>query len=280
MSNQVTKYEELSPEQLLALTGQAQANTNYSDFPRVTINKLGEDEQERAIPVGAYMVSQDGKAVFGKPILFRPFLNAYQYAVYDAASNTYPNKSIIFKSFREEAVDELGGVACGKVSAKKREGLTPDQLAIQKAIKCYRTVYGLVTFTGTTADGQSVDITDLPVKFRLSGDNFMPIQDVLDELSKKKLSMLNYQIELSTKRKKNGTNVYYQMVPALKDTYVPIRKEDWGILASFQDAIDTENKAIIDKHHKARQATTQAEEDKGALIELGAELNDDISDVL
>jgi hypothetical protein len=279
MSQELVNYKELTPEQLLALTGQQQVRTSFEDFPRVTINKLAEDDQERALPVGTYAISQGGKVVYGKPVLLRPFLNAYQYSIYDAATNTYPNRSIIFKHFGEEAVDELGGVACGKISKKKQEGLTPQQLEIQKQIKCYRLVYGLVNFKGSTADGEQVDVVNLPVRLRLSGDNFMPVQEAFDTLSKKKLSMLNYNLSLTTQRKKKGTNVYYQMVVELKDDYVTISKDDWATLGAFQESIDKENKAVIDRHHKARQGEVQAIEDKQTVIDLVADLNDDVSDI-
>ncbi len=276
----LVKYEDLSSEQLLALTGQSQGQSTFQDFPRVTINKLGEDDQGHTIPIGAYQVSYNGRTLFGKPVYFRPFLNAYQYAVYDAETNTYPNKSIIIKNFGEEAVDELGGVACGKLSAKKREGLTGEMLAKQKTIKCYRIMYGLLTcHKAVDVDGGEHAVENLPVKFRLSGDNFMPIQEILDALSKQKKSMLNYDVELLTKRKKNGTNVYYKMVPALKDTFKPISKDDWEVLQQFQSAIDTENKAVIEKHHKARQVKQDIETDAKAVLELDADLNDNIEDI-
>ena len=274
MNSTLVNYADLSAEQLLALTGQASQVTKFEDFPRVTINKLGEDDQERKLPVGAYAVSQNGKAVYGKPIKFRPFLNVYQYAVYDDETNTYPNKSVIFKHFGEEAIDELGGVACGRIPVKKREGLTPEQLKQQEKIKCYRLLYGLVSFAGTTADGEEVILNNLPVKFRLSGDNFMPIQETLDVLSKKKLSMLNYNLNLGTTRKKQGTNVWYQMTVELDNKHVQISKEDWEHLKEFQASIDKENKQVIDKHRKASSDTIEAVAEEATLKQL--ELNDEI----
>lgn len=273
----LVSYAELSPEQLLAATGQAAQTTRFDDFPRVAINKLGTDDQERVLPVGSYAVSQEGKAVYGKPIKFRPFLNVYQYAVYDDVSNTYPNKSVLFKNFGEEAIDEKGGVACGRIPLKKRAGLSPEQLKQQEKVKCYRILYGLATFNGTTADSEQVEITNLPVKFRLSGDNFMPVQETLDLLSKKKLSMLNYNLNLGTIRKKQGTNVWYQMTVELDNNHVAITKEDWENLKAFQDSIDKENKFVIEKHRAASSDKLQLVDDQNTLHQLEAELNDDIT---
>lgn len=268
----------MTPEQIAELTGQSQGQAK-SGFPRIIINKLGEDDSGNAIPIGFYQMSQDGRALFGKPILFRPFFNMYKYSVYDGTENKYTNQSILVKNFGEEAVDELGGVACGRVPRKKWEGLSAAEQAKQKAIKCYRVMYGVTTFDGVDNKGEKHSVDAVPALLRLSGDNFMPIQEVLDALNKAKVSMLNYNIELTTKRKKNGTNVYYQMVPSLVDQHVSMSKADWTILGEFKKAIEAENAAIIDRHHKAKGFAIQAEEDKGAIIELGADLNDDISDI-
>jgi hypothetical protein len=58
-----------------------------------------------------------------KPITFRPFISAMQYMHYDPDKSEYVNRSIIFKNWKEEAVDILGGTKCGKVPFKDRESL-------------------------------------------------------------------------------------------------------------------------------------------------------------
>ena len=47
---------------------------------------------------------------------------------YDADKSEYVNRSIIFKSWKEEAIDILGGTRCGKVSYKDRSSNSPEQL--------------------------------------------------------------------------------------------------------------------------------------------------------
>ena len=77
-----------------------------------------------------------------------------QYMHYDADKGEYINRSIIFKSWKEEAIDILGGTKCGKIPFKERSSLTPEQLEQQRTIRCYKLVYGLLSFKdGKTAQG-------------------------------------------------------------------------------------------------------------------------------
>lgn len=257
MATEIVKYEELTPEELMAMTGQS-TGKKFNDFPRLSINSDGEDDAGRAIPIGAYMVSQGGLAVFGKPITFRPFINAYQYAVYEPEKKNYTNRSVIFKNFSEEAPDELGGIACGKISKKNHDGLTAEQLDFQKKIKCYRYLYGVVTFNGVSADGQKHDLVELPVRARLSGSNFMPISEAIEFLEKKKVPMITANVELTTKREKFGTNSYYVMVAkADVKNVVDLTEKDWTLLKDFISSIDRENQTILEKYKAAKGVTSR-----------------------
>lgn len=279
MSNTLpAKLQDSSVDELMALTGQSTGPK--SDFPRLSINKDGTDDSDRQLPVGAYKLSQGGLSVYGKPVAFRPFINAYQYGVYDAESKVTTNRSIIIKSFSDEALDELGGVACGKVPFKKRDQLTKEQLEDQKKIKCYRNVYGLATFDGHTADGQQEKIANLPCKLRLSGDNFMPIQEALDVLAKKKILMLSCSLILTSERRKNGTNIWYRLIakPDLENL-VQITDSDWDVLRMFQESIDNENKGVIEKHKASKKSTSKDGDDIRILNALDADFSDDISHV-
>ena len=77
-------------------------------------------------------------------LTLRPFISAMQYMHYDADKGEYINRSIIFKSWKEEAIDILGGTKCGKIPFKERASLTPEQLEHQRTIRCYKLVYGLL----------------------------------------------------------------------------------------------------------------------------------------
>jgi hypothetical protein len=267
---------DVSNEQLLALTGQS-SGPKFTDFPRLSMNRDGVDEQERQLPVGHFVVSQGGVAVYGKPVSFRPFINAYQYAIYNSDEKKYTNRSVIIKSFSEEALDEQGGIACGKIPAKKREGLTEKQLAEQKLIKCYRILYGLVTFDGVTADGDKVNVDNVAVKMRLSGDNFMPVQETLDKLSKAKIPMLTTNLNVTTERQVNGATKWYRAIfkADLKSPQITLQDVDWDFLRSFQDSIERENGFIVEKYKAAKKFTVEAGSENEVIEALEKDLLDD-----
>lgn len=279
MSNELVKYSEASTEELMALTGQS-TGPRFSDFPRLTIQKDGVDEQERPVPVGSYCLSQGGVAVYGRPVRFRVFINGYQYSIYNADLKQTTNRSIIIKSFSDEAIDELGGIACGKLSFKKRQSLSKEQLEEQKKITCYRLLYGLVSFNGETATKEKHEIVDLPVKLRLRGDNFMDIQAVFDKLAKAKIPMLCVPLELDTIRRTNGNNKWYHLLAKpLNDASVSLGAKDWEYLQDFQNAIDQENSRIIEKHKESRKSVIVTGDETKVLEALANDLNDDISHI-
>jgi hypothetical protein len=177
-----------------------------------------------------------------------------QYMHYDADKGEYVNRSIIFKSWKEEAIDVLGGTKCGKIAFKDRSSLTPEQLEKQRTIRCYKLVYGLLSFDkGKTANGADHKVENLPVLYRVTGTAFSPVSAALDQLKKRKKLMFNCSFSLDTKRQKKGGNVFY--VPEIgvnADANLQLSADDMDTLKVFQESIDTENAEVIDAYKKAR----------------------------
>ena len=136
----------MSNEQIMQAIGQDDGSSSGSNIPRLAINRTPEDDDGNQLPVGHYYTydASVGQNVFGKPITLRPFISAMQYMHYDAEKGEYINRSIIFKSWKEEAIDILCGTKCGKIAFKDRSSLTPEQLEQQRTIRCYKLVYGLL----------------------------------------------------------------------------------------------------------------------------------------
>ena len=117
----------MSNEQIMQAIGQDDGSTLGTNIPRLAINRSPEDDDGNQLPVGHFYTydSKSGQNVYSKPVTFRPFISAMQYMHYDAVKGEYINRSIIFKSWREEAIDILGGTRCGKIPFKERSSLTP-----------------------------------------------------------------------------------------------------------------------------------------------------------
>ena len=254
--NNLVNIKGMSDEQIMQAIGQDDGSNMGTNIPRLAINRTPEDDDGNQLPVGHFYTydSSIGQNVFGKPVTLRPFISAMQYMHYDADKGEYVNRSIIFKSWKEEAIDVLGGTKCGKIAFKDRSSLTPEQLEKQRTIRCYKLVYGLLSFDkGKTANGADHKVENLPVLYRVTGTAFSPVSAALDQLKKRKKLMFNCSFSLDTKRQKKGGNVFY--VPEIgvnADANLQLSADDMDTLKVFQESIDTENAEVIDAYKKAR----------------------------
>tara|TARA_Y100001937_G_scaffold54512_1_gene75177 strand:- start:569 stop:1174 length:606 start_codon:yes stop_codon:yes gene_type:complete len=187
---------------------------------------------------------------------------------YDALKGEYINRSIIFKSWREEAIDILGGTKCGKIPFKERVNLTPEKLEEQRTIRCYKLVYGLLSFDkGVTAKGDDISIENLPVLYRVTGTAFSPVSSALDHLNKRKKLMFNCTFSLNTKRQKKGGNVYYTPdIFVNADANLQLSDDDMQTIKLFQESIDVENKEIIDLYNSAKSKSVNSNDTVDAKI--------------
>jgi|TARA_Y100000590_G_scaffold238725_1_gene268555 hypothetical protein len=254
--NNLVNIKGMSDEQIMQAIGQDDGSNLGNNIPRLAINRTPEDDDGNQLPVGHFYTydSSIGQNVFGKPVTLRPFISAMQYMHYDAEKGEYINRSIIFKSWKEEAIDILGGTKCGKIPFKERSTLTPEQLEQQRTIRCYKLVYGLLYFKdGKTAQGNEHSIKNLPVLYRVTGTAFSPVSAALDQLKKRKKLMFNCTFSLDTKRQKKGGNVFY--VPEITvnaDANLQLSDTDMETLKVFQESIDTENAEVVDAYNSAK----------------------------
>jgi len=280
--NNLVNIKGMSDEQIMQAIGQDDGSNLGSNIPRLAINRTPEDDDGNQLPVGHFYTydSKIGQNVFGKPVTLRPFISAMQYMHYDAEKGEYINRSIIFKSWKEEAIDILGGTKCGKIPFKERSTLTPEQLEQQRTIRCYKLVYGLLSFKdGKTAQGKSHNVENLPVLYRVTGTAFSPVSAALDQLKKRKKLMFNCTFSLETKRQKKGGNVFY--VPEIgvnADTNLQLSDMDMETLKVFQESIDTENVEIVDAYNtaKTKKANNSDKVDAQIVDDVGSELPEQV----
>ena len=254
--NNLVNIKGMSDEQIMQAIGQDDGSNMGNNIPRLAINRTPEDDDGNQLPVGHFYTydSKIGQNVFGKPITLRPFISAMQYMHYDAEKGEYINRSIIFKSWKEEAVDILGGTKCGKIPFKERASLTPEQMEQQRTIRCYKLVYGLLSFKdGKTAQGANHEVENLPVLYRVTGTAFSPVSAALDQLKKRKKLMFNSTLSIDTKRQKKGGNVFYVPEIAVNaDANLQLSDTDMETLKVFQESIDTENEEVIGLYNTAK----------------------------
>ena len=276
-NNNLVNIKGMSDEQIMQAIGQDDGSNLGTNIPRLAINRTPEDDDGNQLPVGHFYTydSNVGQNVFGKPVTFRPFISAMQYMHYDAVKGEYINRSIIFKSWKEEAIDILGGTRCGKISFKERSNLTPEQQEQQRTIRCYKLVYGLLSFkNGKTAQGKEHSVENLPVLYRVTGTAFSPVSAALDQLKKRKKLMFNSLLNIDTKRQKKGSNVFY--VPEISvnaDANLQLSDTDMDTLKVFQESIDAENLEVAGLYNSAKTKKVNGSDNVDAEIvkDLGDE---------
>ena len=254
--NEIANINNMSDEQIMQAIGQDDGSRNGINVPRLGINRSPEDDDGNQLPVGHLFTydSSIGQNVFGKPVTFRPFISSMQYMHYDPEKSEYVNRSIIFKNWKEEAIDILGGTKCGKIPFKERSSLTPELLAEQRTIRCYRLLYGLLSFSGKKANGEDHTIANLPVLWRVTGTAFAPVGSALDQVNKRKKLMFTTTFSIDSKRQKKGGNVYYTPeISVNADANLKMSKEDIDTLSVFQDVINTENTEVVDLYKAAKK---------------------------
>ena len=269
MTNELQQYDSLSKEEIMRLTGQEDDSGSGSlILPKLAINRVGEDDDGNKLEVGTYTVydTVSEQKVYSKKgngnVLFRPFIRGYQYMEYSPDENNYPSQSVIFKSWKEEAIDTNGGLKCGKVAFKELNTLTNEEAARQKNIKCYTLAYGLLNMHAVTGSGKSVNIEELPCLWRVTGMNFRPVNESIKGIKNRGKLIQNTNLILSTKRKKHGTNVYYMTNISVDDKQVEFTKRDLSTMEMFAEIINEENKKVVDAWkdvQKSRPTTIDAD---------------------
>ena len=269
MDNEIANINNMSDEQIKQAIGQDDGSSSGISIPRLGINRSPEDDDGNQLPVGHLFTydSSVGQNVFGKPVTFRPFISAMQYMHYDPEKGEYVNRSIIFKNWKEEAIDILGGTRCGKIPFKERTSLTPEQLAEQRTIRCYRLLYGILSFKGKKANGEDHEVTNLPVLWRVTGTAFAPVGSALDQVNKRKKLMFTTTFSIDSKRQKKGGNVYYTPeISVNADANLQMSKEDMETLTVFQDIINTENTEIVDLYKAAKKGQPTSSDGESAKV--------------
>jgi len=269
MANEIANIKNMSNEQIMQAIGQDDGSGGGINIPRLGINRSPEDDDGNQLPVG-HLFTYDasvGQNVFGKPVTFRPFISAMQYMHYDPEKGEYVNRSIIFKNWKEEAIDILGGTRCGKVPFKERTSLTPEQLAEQRTIRCYRLLYGILSFKGKKANGEDHEVTNLPVLWRVTGTAFSPVGSALDQVNKRKKLMFTTTFSIDSKRQKKGGNVYYTPeISVNAEANLEMSKEDMETLTVFQDIINTENAEVVELYKAVKKGQPTSSDGESAKV--------------
>lgn len=238
------------------------------DFlPQLKVNYQDELEVEgvkKEIKPGLFTLTGQEIPSFAKNVTFRPLLMNYQYIDYNKEEDKVVNRSILFNDFSEEARDELGTVRCGKPASK----LLKENAALKKQwehVNLYRSVDGLVSYTGADADGNEVKVENVLCTFRGKGANFSPFQDEYLKLMPKGTFIWDFELKLGTTKHKQDPKsaVSYYIVHFEADftQRISLTQDVWEKIKELKARVDATNKEINTKYYQSiesRNVTPEA----------------------
>lgn len=260
--------ESVNEEELLEFLGQTKNSQN--NLQRLKINRESLDDDEKEIPVGTYSLysSELGKLVYLSEINFRPLMSGFQYRLWDVANNQFANRSIIFKNWNEEALDEKGGVSCGKVKGALKKDLSKDEEVAQKKIKCARIVWGLVSGRAVDNENNSIDIVEEPCVFYAQGMNYQIVDSAINSFTRRGKKIIYHQFVMTTKREKRGGNTFYIAQVKLDTTELEFTTDHFDLMKKFQETIDFENTEIVAKYTEANNKVVEDTGEEATLKDL------------
>ena len=262
-----TDFNSISDTELMKLTGQTENGGHGSVLGRLSINYQTEDENDKPLPRGHFVLPIDGDNVYAKEVTFRPFIRLYAYSYWDNSEEEFTS-SVQMPSLGDQFADSRGTYKCGKLSREEIERL-PDndpQRVIQSSIKCNQVLYGVATLSGKKSDEQEMKVKEVPCTFYAKGVNYIPFSTMLSGLVKQKKPMIRTNLMLSTKKQKSGGNTYFSVGIKTGSTF-ELSDTDKDLLKEFMVAIKAVNESVMEKHRSAVKSKTK-DGDHSLAIEL------------
>jgi len=279
MTTLPTINNNLSYEQIAQLTGQEMPSKATSTLKVLKINRDFEDDDGNALPSGTFTINVDGENVYAKTIKFQLFMQRYQYIHYDQTEGEFVGKSIMANNLypQTEVHDSTGTMRCGSVPSAKRDNLTVEQATKQKDIKCYRMLFGKVTFNdAVNAKGEKREVANMPIIWKARGANFMPISVPLDALTAQRKPFIYYDMIVSLKKEKNGSVIYYVGTFSSPNGPLDFGEDDQNLLADFNSYIEMENKDVMKDYDSALRSSGNIIDAEATTVTMDDVLNDDI----
>ena len=266
---------------LAAVLGASQqsssAGGNSDRLPMLKISS-DEDAQGRETKPGMFYVAGTGEdAVYAKTVKVRPLSQLFQWIQYDPEENKVANKTLMIPDFKQEPRDMKGGLRCGKPVSKVLRELSKEEQNKYKDITCFRQVRALVSYEGTTVDGDKKTIENLPVILMLKGSNFNPFEDEYVKVLPRGKNLYDYWANVSTEKRRNGSVTYFVMhfEPDLSSPAV-VDPDTYDTLLHIAEMVKNENTMINNAYQKS---VREAQIDDDVLDALEADLSEDLEDV-
>jgi hypothetical protein len=256
--------------------------TSGVKIPTLKINYDGENSSGVQLPLGAFYLNYgagtESERVYAKDgVNIRPLSNHIQYQHW--SDGKLLNKSILVNNTRQEARDQLGGIACGIPSFEIQRDFTKEQREEFNGRDKYRIIRALITYTGTKADGTEVVIENQPCVLSLKRKNFGPFYHDVVKALPPKTDAFNYNCVLSAEKQKTAKGATYYIIRFEPQISSPMDMDQMtydSLLAVIQ-IVKAENARIEESYGKAAYGRSSTDQEGRIMSTINA-LDDDYAD--
>ena len=237
-------------------------------FPRLTINSKARNAAGQKVPDGTVKVSHpEHGIIYADDAYLRILQQRFFYQKYDENATwqdkdgndqkgRYVNRSIYVPNPYDEALDEQGGVNCGKFKVDDWDSLSEERKNEWRAAKRYRVIFALLTVKDAFAEGKKdkVSFEDLPVIFQISNkDTFRNFGQLTSQMIKDKIMPWKQLVKLNFNFEQTPAISSYTISPTIMGEQTEIKPEYLEINKSFGEHIQSYNEGIRAKAYEQKR---------------------------
>ena len=283
MSNLPADVQAMDTNQLLSMMSgtspQSSSEQESSNLlPLLRLNHQDEDDDGNELKKGTFFIAgQDIERVYAKEVTFRALGDFMQYLHYDTEQEGTVNRTIIH-TMGQEPIDETGTLRCGRPEGKVFHAMDQKEKSKYSGITCFRYLYGIVSYTGENGAGETIEVPETPVLFRVKGASFLTFtNEVIKPCADQNVPFQNVPTTVTNERKKNGGVTYFvtHFTPDFKSKS-ELSPNDVEIMKHVLTSIKSINDEVKRKYDEAIKSKSSYSNDDNVLdaVEVFAVVDD------
>ena len=200
------------------------------------------------------------QSIYADSVVIRPFLQRFMYQRYDNDKKTY-QKTVMSNNMDIDLKDSFGTFNCGKPSGyiKDFNALSDDVKTLIRTIKRTRVVFGTVTMNGVTADGNTMDVENLPFVWDVdTKEGFKNVGEAFGRLARQNRLPISHAMNVSTEKRDlpTGNSFWVPVLDVDTTTSFEITDMDQELMGEFMAQVESHNKWVMGEWDKAYQDNT------------------------
>jgi hypothetical protein len=226
------------------------SSSNSGGLPRLTINYSEETDDGLPLKKGVWKIWNGSAVMYAETVQIRALYRTFEWSIWDQETQKFSCRSVQRTSIFDKFPDTEGGNKCGRLSKKEESELAGDdpRVLLSQSVTCNQVLYGVITATGTLADGTETSVTNMPFVGYFKRSGFRPVSDFIKQkLTDKKILMQKAIIEMTTEKHKNGGVIFWTPKLSLVKE-VSVTQEDKDLLKYFLEMVNTYNEGVMEQY--------------------------------